>query len=118
MIYELLDDVEQLLVGRLAPERHEDILGVAEVRALFRVPRAMAAGCLVTEGRMVVGADVRLYRNDVVVYTGSIASLRRFKQDVEEVVFGLECGIVLERYNDVKEGDLIETFTVREVART
>ncbi len=118
VIYELLDDVEQLLVGKLAPERHEDILGVAEVRALFRVPRAMAAGCLVTEGRMVAGAEVRLYRNDVVVYTGSIASLRRFKQDVEEVVFGLECGIVLERYNDVKEGDLIEVFTVREVART
>ncbi len=118
VIYELLDDVEQLLVGRLAPERHEDILGVAEVRALFRVPRAMAAGCLVTEGRMALGADVRLYRDDVVIYTGSIASLRRFKQDVDEVVFGLECGIVLERYNDVKEGDLIEAFTVREVART
>ena len=118
VIYELLDDVEQLLVGRLAPERHEDILGVAEVRALFRVPRAMAAGCLVTEGRMALGADVRLYRNDVVIYTGSIASLRRFKQDVDEVVFGLECGMVLERYNDVKEGDLIEAFTVREVART
>ncbi|MXX01038.1 MAG: translation initiation factor IF-2 [Acidimicrobiia bacterium] len=118
VIYELLDDVEQLLVGRLAPERHEDILGVAEVRALFRVPRAMAAGCLVTEGRMAAGAEVRLYRDDVVVYTGSIASLRRFKQDVDEVVFGLECGIVLERFNDVKDGDLIEAFTVREVART
>ena len=118
VIYELLDDVEQLLVGRLAPERHEDILGVAEVRALFRVPRAVAAGCLVTEGRMAIGADVRLYRNDVVIYTGSIFSLRRFKQNVDEVVFGLECGIVLERYNDAKEGDLIEAFTVREVART
>ena len=118
VIYELLDDVEQLLVGKLAPERHEDILGVAEVRALFRVPRAMAAGCLVAEGRMSSGVAVRLYRDDVVIYTGSIVSLRRFKQNVEEVVFGLECGIVLERYNDVKEGDLIEAFIVREVART
>ena len=118
VIYELLDDVEQLLVGKLAPERHEDILGVAEVRALFRVPRAMAAGCFVAEGRMSRGAEVRLYRDDVVIYTGSIASLRRFKQNVEEVVFGLECGIVLERYNDAKEGDLIEAFMVREVART
>ena len=118
VIYELLDDVEQLLVGKLAPERHEDILGVAEVRALFRVPRAMAAGCFVAEGRMSQGAEVRLYRDDVVIYTGSIASLRRFKQNVEEVVFGLECGIVLERYNDAKEGDLIEAFMVREVART
>ena len=118
VIYELLDDVEQLLVGKLAPERHEDILGVAEVRALFRVPRAMAAGCFVAEGRMSQGTEVRLYRDDVVIYTGSIASLRRFKQNVEEVVFGLECGIVLERYNDAKEGDLIEAFMVREVART
>ena len=67
---------------------------------------------------MAIGADVRLYRNDVVIYTGSISSLRRFKQNVDEVVFGLECGIVLERYNDAKEGDLIEAFTVREVART
>ncbi len=118
VIYELLDDVEQLLVGKLAPERHEDILGVAEVRALFRVPRAMAAGCFVAEGRVSRGAEVRLFRDDVVIYTGSIASLRRFKQNVEEVVFGLECGIVLERYNDAKEGDLIEAFMVREVART
>ena len=118
IIYELLDDVEQLLVGKLAPERHEDILGVAEVRALFRVPQAMAAGCFVAEGRMSRGAEVRLHRDDVVIYTGSIDSLRRFKQNVEEVVFGLECGIVLERYNDVKEGDLIEAFMVREVART
>ena len=118
VIYELLDDVEQMLVGKLAPERHEEILGTAEVRALFRVPRAMAAGCLVTEGKILQGADVRLYRNDAVVYTGSVASLRRFKQDVEEVPFGLECGIVLERYNDVKEGDLIEAFKVREVVPT
>ncbi len=118
VIYELLDDVEQMLVGRLAPERHEDILGIAEVRALFRVPRAVAAGCLVTEGRMAKGANVRLFRDEVVIYTGSINSLRRFKQNVDEVVFGLECGIVLERYNDVKEGDLIEAFAVREVART
>ena len=118
VIYELLDDVEQMMVGKLAPERHEEILGTAEVRALFRVPRAMAAGCFVKEGRIVQGADVRLYRDDVVIYTGTVASLRRFKQDVDEVPFGLECGIVLERYNDVKEGDLIEAFTVREVMPT
>ncbi len=118
VIYELLDDVEQMLVGKLAPEKHEDILGVAEGRALYRVPRAVVACCYVSEGRMVHGAKVRLYRDDVVVYTGAIASLRRFKQDVEEVPFGMECGILLERYNDVKEGDVIEAFTVREVART
>ncbi len=118
VIYELLDEVEQMLVGMLAPERLEEILGTAEVRATFRVPRAVAAGCMVTEGRMMQGADVRLYRDEVVVYTGTIGSLRRFKQDVEEVPFGLECGILLERYNDVKEGDLIEAYTVREIAPT
>ncbi len=118
VIYELLDEVEQMLVGKLAPERQEEILGTAEVRAIFRVPRAMAAGCLVTEGKILQGARVRLYRNEVVVYTGSVASLRRFKQDVEEVPFGLECGIVLERFSDVKEGDLIEAYTVREIVPT
>ena len=118
VIYELLDEVEQMLVGKLAPEHREEILGTAEVRAVFRVPRAVAAGCMVTEGKVLQGADVRLYRDEVVVHTGSIASLRRFKQDVEEVPFGLECGIVLERYNDVKEGDLIEAFLVREIVRT
>ena len=118
VIYELLDEVEQMLVGKLAPERQEEILGTAEVRAIFRVPRATAAGCFVTEGRVLQDAEVRLYRDDVVIYTGAVASLRRFKQDVEEVPFGLECGIVLERYNDVKEGDLIEAFTVREIVRT
>ena len=118
VIYELLDDVEQMLVGKLAPERYEDKLGTAEVRAVFRVPRAMAAGCLVTEGRVLKGAAIRLYRDDVVIYTGSVASLRRFKEDVEEVPFGMECGIVLERFNDVKEEDVIEAYAVREVVRT
>jgi len=118
VIYELLDEVEEMLVGKLAPERLEEILGTAEVRATFRVPRAVAAGCMVTEGKVLSDANVRLYRDEVVIYTGSVASLRRFKQDVEEVPFGLECGIVLERYNDVKEGDLIEAYTVREIVPT
>lgn len=118
VIYELLDEVEQMLVGKLAPERQEEILGTAEVRATFRVPRAVAAGCMVTEGKIVHDALVRLYRDEVAIYTGSVASLRRFKQDVPEVPFGLECGIVLERYSDVKEGDLIEAYTVREIMRT
>ncbi|HEX6946733.1 MAG TPA: translation initiation factor IF-2 [Acidimicrobiia bacterium] len=119
VIYELLDELEQLLVGQLAPEQMEQVLGTAEVRAVFRVPRVGAvAGCYVLEGVVQRGARARLLRDGVVIYTGSISSLRRFKDDVREVVSGFECGIGLEGYNDVKEGDLIEVFEIREVART
>ncbi len=119
VIYELLDDIEQLLVGQLAPDEEEVVLGTAEVRALFRVPRAgTVAGCYVTEGVVQRGAKARLLRNGVVVYTGSIDSLKRFKDDVREVASGFECGIGLANFNDVKEGDLIEVFEIREVART
>ncbi len=119
IIYELLDDIEQLLVGQLAPTQEEVVLGTAEVRALFRVPRAgTVAGCYVTEGVVQRGAKARLLRNGVVVYTGSVDSLKRFKDDVREVSSGFECGIGLANFNDVKEGDLIEIYEIREVART
>ncbi|HEX2153506.1 MAG TPA: translation initiation factor IF-2 [Acidimicrobiia bacterium] len=119
VIYELLDDIEQLLVGQLAPEEHEVVLGTAEVRAVFRVPRAgSVAGCYVTEGAVQRGAKARLLRGGVVVYDGSIDSLKRFKDDVREVAQGFECGIGLANYNDVKEGDLIEVYEIREIART
>jgi translation initiation factor IF-2 len=119
IIYELLDELEELLVGQLAPETEEIILGSAEVRALFRVPRAgTIAGSYVTEGVIQRGASARLLRDGVVIHTGVIGSLRRFKDDVREVASGFECGIGLEGYNDVKEGDTIEVFTTREVPRT
>ena len=119
IIYELLDDVESILVGQLAPEEVEQILGLAEVRATFRAPRfGTIAGCLVTEGSMNIGASVRLLRDGVVVYDGTIASLRRFKDDVDSVQAGTECGIGLENYRDIKEGDVLESYSVREVART
>ncbi|MDP8958759.1 MAG: translation initiation factor IF-2 [Actinomycetota bacterium] len=118
VIYDLLDDVEQMLLGRLAPEEVEDVLGVAQVRATFRVPRfGQVAGCYVTEGEVGRGARARLVRDGVVVYDGTIASLRRFKDDVRSVSAGFECGIGLENFSDVKEGDLIEAYQVREVAR-
>ena len=118
VIYELLDEIEQLLVGRLAPEEVEAVLGAAEVRAVFRVPRAgTVAGCYVTEGDILRNARVRLVRQGVVVYEGRISSLRRFKDDVRNVAAGFECGIGLENYNDVKEGDVIEAFELKEVAR-
>ena len=119
IIYELLEDIEQLLVGELTPEEVESFLGVAEVRATFRAPRyGMVAGCHVTEGEISRNAKVRLVRDSVVVYEGRITSLRRFKDDVASVAAGFECGIGLENFRDIKEGDTIESFVVREVART
>jgi translation initiation factor IF-2 len=119
IIYELLDDIEQLLVGQLAPEEQEVVLGTAEVRAVFKVPRAgTVAGCYVTEGVVQRGAKARLLRGGVVTYDGSVDSLKRFKDDVREVAQGFECGIGLANFNDVKEGDLIEVYEIREIART
>ncbi len=119
IIYELLEDVEGLLVGELEPEEVESFLGVAEVRATFRAPRyGLVAGCYVTEGEINRNARARLVRDGVVVYDGRITSLRRFKDDVPTVNSGFECGIGLENFRDIKEGDTIESYEVREVART
>ena len=118
VIYELLEEIEQMLVGRLAPDEVESVLGAAEVRAVFKVPRAGSiAGCYVTEGEIVRNARGRLVRQGVVVYEGRISSLRRFKDDVRNVAAGFECGIGLENFNDVKEGDVIEAYELKEVAR-
>ncbi len=118
IIYELLDEIEQMLVGQLAPEEVEDILGVAEVRATFRAPRlGLIAGSYVTEGEITRGAKIRLVRDGVVVYDGRVASLRRFKDDARSVASGFECGIGLENFRDIKEGDVLESYELREVAR-
>ena len=119
IIYELLDEIEQMLVGRLAPEEVELVLGNAEVRAIFRVPRLGAiAGSFVTEGAISRHSRARIVRDGIVIYDGRIASLRRFKDDVSEVAAGFECGIGLERFKDVKEGDLIEAYRLDEIAAT
>jgi len=119
IIYEMLDDIEAMLVGRLAPEAVERILGAAEVRAIFRSPRfGSIAGCYVTEGELTRGARVRLVRNGVVIHDGAIASLRRFKDDARSVAAGFECGVGLESFKDVKEGDVLEAYEVQEIART
>jgi len=119
VIYQALDEIRQALSGMLAPEQQEAELGRAEVRALFRVPKmGVVAGCMVTHGTMTRGALARLVRDGTIVYTGKIGSLRRFKDDVREVAEGFECGIGLENFQDVHEGDVIEAYEVREVART
>jgi translation initiation factor IF-2 len=118
VIYEAIDDIRQALSGLLAPEEQVVEIGRAEVRVTFRIPRAgTIAGCYVTRGPISRGARARLVRDGVIVYEGRVASLRRFKEDVREVAEGFECGIGLENFNDVKEGDVIETYEVREVAR-
>lgn len=119
IIYELLDEIEQMLVGQLAPDEEEVVLGTAEVRAIFRVPRSgTVAGCYVIEGTVQRGARARLLRDGVVIHDGVISSLKRFKDDVREVQQGFECGMGFENYDDIKEGDHIEIYVVREVART
>lgn len=119
IIYELLGDVESLLVGELSPEEVEQFLGVAEVREVFRAPRlGSVAGSYVTEGSINRNARARLVRDGVVVYDGTIVSLRRFKDDVQSVATGFECGIGLSKFRDIKVGDTIESFEVREIART
>jgi translation initiation factor IF-2 len=119
IIYELLDEIELLLVGQLAPDEEEVVLGTAEVRAIFKVPRSgTVAGCYVIEGVVQRGAKARLLRDGVVIHDGVISSLKRFKDDVREVQSGFECGMGFESYDDIKDGDHIEVYTVREVART
>jgi translation initiation factor IF-2 len=119
VIYDAIDDIKAALSGLLKPEQREQILGEAEVRQMFRVPKlGVIAGCYVRSGLIRRNASARLVRDGVVVYDGKIASLRRFKDDAAEVRDGFECGIGLENFQDVKEGDLIEAYRVDEVARS
>lgn len=118
VIYEALDEVEQALVGMLDPVYREVVLGRAEVRQTFRTPQAgTVAGCYVTDGKIVRGSSIRVIRDGVVVHEGDMGSLRRFKDDVREVAQGFECGIGVERFNDIKEGDILEAYQMEEVPR-
>jgi translation initiation factor IF-2 len=119
VIYQLTDDIRQALVGMLAPETHENILGEAEVRALFRASRlGVIAGSYVTRGTIRRNAQVRVVREGTVIYETTISGLKRFKDDVREVQEGFECGILLDGFNDVKEGDVLEAYETKEIERT
>ena len=119
VIYQLTEDIQQALIGMLAPEQVEEVLGEAEVRQTFKVSRlGTIAGCMVTSGTIQRGAQARLVRDGTIVHDGRIDTLRRFQDDVRAVQQGFECGLTLENYNDVKEGDVLEVYTVKEVART
>ncbi len=118
VIYKVIEDVKKAMSGLLEPEYEEQIMGIAEVRATFKIPKVgVVAGCYVKEGKIERGAKARLLRDNVVIYTGKIASLRRFKEDVKEVVAGYECGVGLENFHDIKVDDIIETYKVIEIKR-
>jgi translation initiation factor IF-2 len=119
IIYELLDEVKKAMTGMLAPEFKESIIGLAEVRDVFRSPKIGAiAGCIVVEGVVKRNAPIRVLRDNVVIFEGALESLRRFKDDVSEVKAGTECGIGVKNYNDVKVGDQIEVFERVQVQRS
>ncbi len=119
VIYDLIDEVKGAMSGMLAPEFKEEIVGLAEVRDVFKSPKIGAiAGCMVTEGTVKRSNPIRVLRDNVVIYEGELESLRRFKDDVQEVKSGIECGIGVKNYNDVKPGDQIEVYERVEVART
>ncbi|MFN3505111.1 MAG: translation initiation factor IF-2 [Caldimicrobium sp.] len=118
VIYHLLEDIKKAMAGLLEPKFEEVISGLAEVRATFKVPKiGIVAGCYVKEGVINRNHQIRVIRDGVVIYTGKIASLKRFKEDVKEVPAGYECGIKIENFNDVKEGDLLETFEIKQIAQ-
>ncbi|MFT5729714.1 MAG: translation initiation factor IF-2 [Desulforhopalus sp.] len=119
VIYHALDDIRKAMVGMLAPTFVEEVIGLAEVRETFSVPKlGVIAGCSVIDGKILRSAQVRVLREGVVIYTGKVESLRRFKDDVKEVMSGYECGIGVEKFNDIKIGDNFEAFVMNEVAAT
>ena len=119
IIYDVIDDMKNLLGGLLAPEIREKQIGYAEIREVFGISKVgKIGGCMVTEGEVKRGAKVRLLRDDVVIHEGSLKTLKRFKDDVREVQQGYECGMAFENYDDIKEGDMVECFEVETISRT
>ncbi len=119
IIYDAIDEIKAALSGMLAPEKREHVIGQVEIRQVILVSKVGAiAGCLVTDGQVKRSSSVRLLRNNIVVWTGEIDSLKRFKDDAKEVRAGLECGLSLKNYNDIQVGDTLEVFEVQEIART
>jgi translation initiation factor IF-2 len=119
VIYQLTEDIQRALIGMLSPEKVEEVLGEVEVRQTFRASRVgTIAGCMVTSGAVQRGAQVRIVRDGTIVHDGRIGTLKRFQEDVREVTQGFECGITIDGYNDIKEGDVLEVYAVREVARS
>jgi translation initiation factor IF-2 len=119
IIYDAVDDLKAAMSGMLTPDKKEEIIGSAEIRQVLRVSKIGAiAGCMVTGGLVKRSARLRLFRNNVVVFTGELDSLKRFKDDAKDVKEGFECGLTIKGYNDIVEGDILEFFEIKEIART
>ena len=119
IIYDVIDEVKAAMSGMLSPERKQNIVGLAQVRDVFKHPKfGSIAGCMVTDGKITRNSKVRVRRGKEIAADSVVASLKRFKDDVKEVKAGFECGLQLKNYNDIKEGDQLEFFEVKEVART
>jgi translation initiation factor IF-2 len=119
VIYKAIEDVEAALVGMLEPEHVEEELGTAEVRQVFRASRiGVIAGCYVQAGKITRSAKIRIVRDGSIVHEGSISSLKRFQDDVREAMSGYECGLHIDGFDDIHEGDIIEAYEIKEVART
>ncbi len=119
IIYDAVDDVKAALSGMLAPEKRESVIGSVEIRQVFRISKVgTVAGCYVLDGTVKRSSQIRLLRNHVVVFTGELDSLKRFKDDVKEVKAGFECGLSIKNYSDIQEGDILEVFEIQEVARS
>ena len=119
IIYDAVDDLKAAMSGMLTPDKKEEVIGTAEIRQVLRVSKIGAiAGCMVTSGLVRRNAKLRLLRNNVVVFTGELDSLKRFKDDAKEVKENFECGLTIKNYNDIVEGDTLEFFEIKEVART
>ena len=114
-----MKEVKDALQGMLAPEIKEEVTGLVEIRQIFKVSKlGNIAGCMVLEGIVKKGSSIRLLRENVVIWTGELESLKRFKDDTKEVKEGYECGLTLKGFNDIKEGDQLEVFEVKEIARS
>jgi len=119
IIYDAVDEIKAAMGGMLAPEQKEEVIGTAEIRTVFVASKiGTVAGCMITAGQVIRNARFRLLRENIVIYTGEVESVKRLKDDVRNVTEGFECGIKLKNYNDIKEGDALEFFEVKEVART
>lgn len=118
VIYDAIDDIKAAMTGMLSPKLKEIELGEAEVRQVIHTPKVIVAGCYVSTGKLLARCQLRIVRDGIVIHEGRISSLRRFKDDVKEVKFGMECGVAIESYRDVKEGDILEAFEIEETAGT
>ena len=119
VIYDAINEVKDGIEGMLAPEEKEEVTATAEVRETFKISKVgTIAGCMVKEGKLTRTAKVRVIRDGIVVYSGTLGSLKRFKDDVKEVASGFDCGINIENFNDIKVGDIIEAYTIVEIKRT